>query len=435
MSNVSLNRLQLAPAVQRRWVPLVAGGAVAPAASMGVDQLVLNAPTTRNRVTLHLTPSETMAALLDSIKNAKHSFYIETFIWHDDEAGMEVARALGERKRQAELLGETFDAKVLMDSMGMRDQVSAAPFKRVREVLESYGVEVQIFNPRIVSAKGIALTHRKLYIADGDKFMSGGRNIANEYLKDSYQDAKGAHVGWHDLAYTVEGEETTRILQAFCADWGKAGGKVPQSLPAPSSLPSGTAAVQTFVTDPAQGIFGIREAHAKAIKNAKREIIAMYPYFSDDDLVKQLINAKKTDPALSVKVVMPALREGGMASMFQTLHKETAAQLLRAGIEVRLYRGDVVNGQLVERHDHLKAMLIDGKLLSIGSANADARSFLDNYELNTLISDPQAIADFQQRVALPDWQASKPITLDELNHRSIFQKFFAKILEWVDRFF
>lgn len=437
MSNVSLNRLQLTPPLQRVFSPLVAGGPEAPAASLGVDQLVLTAPTTRNRVTLHLTPSETMTALLDSIKNAKHSFYIETFIWHDDEAGMEVARALGERKRQAEAKGETFDAKVLIDSMGMRDQFSAGHFKRVRAVLESYGVEVQVFNPHFVSLKamGLPLTHRKLYIADGDRFMSGGRNIADEYLKENYRDDKGPKVGWHDLAYTIEGEETTRVLQQFFADWGKAGGKVPATLPAPSSLPTGSAAVQTFVTDPVRHVYAIREAHVKAIKNAKSEIVAMYPYFSDDELVKQLINAKKANPSLSVKVMMPAIKESGMAGMFYALHKETAAQLLRVGIEVRFYHGDMVNGQLVQRTDHLKAMLIDGKLLSIGSANADARSYLDNYELNTLISDPTAIADFTRRVAIPDWQASKPITLDEVNHRTFFQKFVAKILEWVDVFF
>ncbi|MNT49497.1 Cardiolipin synthase [compost metagenome] len=113
---------------------------------------------------------------------------------------------------------------------------------------------------------------------------------------------------------------------------------------------------------------------------------------------------------------------------------ETARQLLDAGIEVRQYQGEHVDGTLVPRYLHLKAMLIDGQVLSLGSANGDARTFKDNYELNTLIEDPATVADFQRRVVDPDWAIAQPLTRESIR-LPFFKRMLAKFLEWVDFLF
>lgn len=74
-------------------------GLVSPAGKLPVERVVLDNPTYHNQITLHPSADESRQALLDSIKNAKSSFYIETFIWHNDEAGREIAQALIDRKR------------------------------------------------------------------------------------------------------------------------------------------------------------------------------------------------------------------------------------------------------------------------------------------------------------------------------------------------
>ena len=58
-------------------------------------------------------PDASREALLDAIRNAKHSFHIETFIWHNDESGNEIIQALAARKAQAKREGRDFDVKVL----------------------------------------------------------------------------------------------------------------------------------------------------------------------------------------------------------------------------------------------------------------------------------------------------------------------------------
>lgn len=415
----------------------------APAASgarvLGADELLLGRASAGNAVTLHVSAGETLEALLKSIREAKSSFYIETFIWKDDEAGREIAHALVERKREADALGEPFDAKVLIDSVGMREQLddgffhklAGGSFKNIRKILEDGGVEVQVFNSKIVSLQGggVPITHRKLYIADGERFMTGGRNIGDEYLKPTFgPDGENA---WHDLAYTVEGTEAATITRRFFENWVKAGGKAPESLPTPVPAAGGSAKIRTIVTDPSKDLYEIQQVHSKAIASARREIVVMTPYLTDDRQVEDLIKAKKKNPDLDIRVMLPAAKEGGFLNLFALLHMETAKQLLDAGIEVRLYEGEMVSGELVPRYMHLKAMMIDGKMLSLGSANGDTRTFKKNYELNTLIEDPETVAEFQRRVVDPDWASSRPLTQKDVK-LPFFKRILARVLEWLD---
>lgn len=412
--------------------PVPRTAAAAPLRAPVGDRLALSTPTTHNSVELHVRPEATMDALLAQIRGAKHSFLIETFIWKDDDAGREVARALVERKRQAAARGEVFEARVLIDACGLRDQPKGGSFQHLRELMEAAGVEVEVFNRGYVSlaAMGVPITHRKLYIADGASFMTGGRNLADEYLKPTF--GPTATPSWHDLAYTIRGPEAARITRLFYDHWTQAGGTAPATLPAPVAAPGGQARVHLIETDPVRHDQGVRQAHDALIRSARQEIVAIYPYFTDDHLVEQLIAAKRARPELAVRVILPGGSEGGLMNFFPYLHAETARQLLAAGIEVRSWNGRNEAGQFVERWSHLKGLMIDGQTLSIGSANGDARTFDANYELNTVIEDPATLEAFRRQVVDPDWAAARPITQAELDARPWYRKLWARVLEWFD---
>ncbi len=427
-----------------------------------VDRLLLGAATTRNAITYHVSPEDSREALLAAIRGAKESFHIETFIWHDDEAGNEIVEALAAKKREAARAGRDFDAKVLIDSIGLRGGSNGAKDTQVIDKLEAQGIEVRIFNSRFISldAMGVPITHRKLFIADGEKFITGGRNIGNEYLRPSFEGKGGTEASWHDLLYTVHGEEAARVEREFYQNWSLAGGAVPDILPVAKPHATGAARVLSIVTNPHEEVFSIREAHSKAVASAQKEIVAIFPYFSDDRFIAELIAAKEKNaarraalaarartpqeraaflrevPELSIKVLLPGKKEEGSGGLlYPELNMETARQLLEAGIEVRLYEGSEVDGQRVERFSHFKGMAIDGKLLSLGSANADARTYGSNHELNTLIADEKAVKEFYARVVEPDWNSARPVTLEELGQVPWYQRAWRKVLESLDFLF
>jgi len=65
----------------------------------------------------------------------------------------------------------------------------------------------------------------------------------------------------------------------------------------------------------------------------------------------------------------------------------------RSNIDLRLYQRGMT---------HLKAMLIDDQYLIAGSSNFDYLSYRLYQEIVAIITDAETIADFRERVLLPD---------------------------------
>lgn len=389
---------------------------------------LLDNPTTANEVTFHLSTQASHQALLDSIARAQHSYYVETFIWHDDKMGKEAADALIKRKQEVEATGQKFDAKVLIDWIGLRD--SGGNDMPMVNYLRRHGIDVKVFSPGYLNAKAMRvapLTHRKLYIEDGRQFITGGRNIGNEYELATYQvpGTQQHELSWNDLLYTVKGEETGRVIDRFFTDWKKAGGRVPARAKWPVVEPAKGANVpiQSVVTDPYTNTKEILSKHLQAIAAAKKDVVAVYPYFSDDALINALIAAKKANPGLRVRAMMPSCKEASHdGSIYALLNHETARRLLNGGVEVRWFGGGEIKGQEVTRFSHLKGMAVDGELLSIGSGNADARTFADNHELNTLIHDRPTAQRYLNTILEPEWNESTPATIADLNKDSLWDR-------------
>jgi phosphatidylserine/phosphatidylglycerophosphate/cardiolipin synthase-like enzyme len=59
---------------------------------------------------------------------------------------------------------------------------------------------------------------------------------------------------------------------------------------------------------------------------------------------------------------------------------------------------------------HMKAILIDGKTLVMGSANLHFTGHLTQNENLCVLTDRDLVQDFISRVVEPDWARSKPCT-------------------------
>ncbi|MEB3222254.1 MAG: phosphatidylserine/phosphatidylglycerophosphate/cardiolipin synthase family protein [Candidatus Sericytochromatia bacterium] len=393
--------------------PEMASRVIARNGTFGVEQLALDAPTYRNAVALHVTADESREAILAAIRTAREAFWIEIFIWHDDASGREIADALIARKRLAASRGETFDAKVLVDWSGLRDGAATGKENTIVQRLREGGVDVLEFNRGGVdpTARGVTpITHRKLFIQDGSRFLSGGRNIGDEYLRPHFINPRNQQeYAWHDLMFTITGEETQRVQREFLKNWVNAGGELPAQLPAARGQAGGSAWVQTVVTDPHRKKTELRDTHLKLIRYAEREIQLVYPYLSDDALIEELLAAKRRNPALAIKVMLPGKGERGLPGLlFGNLNLETARQLTAAGVEVRFVDVRPHGEEWVQAFSHFKALVVDGKVLSLGSANGDARTLTHNHELNAVIRDPKLARDFVTRVLGPDWEKARP---------------------------
>jgi cardiolipin synthase len=94
---------------------------------------------------------------------------------------------------------------------------------------------------------------------------------------------------------------------------------------------------------------------------------------------------------VSVTVVTPQANNIGFYRDTMILHGA------RSGFEVRFYPG---------RMTHMKALLVDGETLVVGSANFETLSYRFQQEFIVIVTDPDVVGDFTRRVVEEDLRRS-----------------------------
>jgi cardiolipin synthase len=92
--------------------------------------------------------------------------------------------------------------------------------------------------------------------------------------------------------------------------------------------------------------------------------------------------------------------------------RERWGDLLKAGIHIAEYQPTMY---------HVKALIVDSLLVSVGSTNFDNRSFSLNDEANLNVLDA-AFAREQEAVFEDDWRHARPFTLDGWEQRPVLEK-------------
>jgi cardiolipin synthase len=79
---------------------------------------------------------------------------------------------------------------------------------------------------------------------------------------------------------------------------------------------------------------------------------------------------------------------------------------------------------------HVKALVVDSLLVSVGSTNFDNRSFTLNDEANLNVLD----ADFarqQEQIFENDWRHARPVSLLQWDNRPLYDKAAGKLADLV----
>lgn len=345
--------------------------------------------------TPHLTldGAANYAAIERVINEANHSVFIESFNFSNDKSGKELCDLLVARAK------EGIKVRVLIDQVG--NYFEAKSKSGVVAYLKERGVDARVYDWRSLG-KGINITHRKLYLADGTRGLTGGMNLTDEFKNKR-----------HDMLLEFRDNDVAAALhREFAYDWKQAGGAAFE-LPVVALKPS---ADRVLVTSPAEQRFEIRDALYGAIRSATRRVEVESPYLSDDGLCKALLEACKHK--VQVRIIVPGANG---SPIFKRLNSTSANELMKAGAEIRRY--DV-------RYSHVKYFAVDGALALVGSANGDNRALSINQELSVAVREPALLQELSTRLFETDWELSTPVT--EPFTRPWYDWPFASLLELVD---
>ena len=349
-----------------------------------------------NKVEVLLNGDQIFPAMLEAIRGAKTSITFETYIYWSGTIGHEFSQALAECARAGVKVHLMLD---FIGSIKMDDESMQA--------MRDAGVQLQRYHKPAwwKLARLNNRTHRKLLIVDGVVGFTGGVGIADQW-RGNAQDEEH----WRDTHFRVEGPVVGQMQAVFTDNWTKATGVVldgPDYFP--PLTPKGPIPAQMFSSSPTGGSASMHLMYLMAITAARQSILLSASYFVPDELaIRALVAAAKR--GVDVRIITPGKEID--SDVVRIASRERWGPLLEAGIRIAEYQPTMY---------HVKALIVDDMMVSVGSTNFDNRSFSINDEANLNLLDP-AFARAQRAVFEDDWKRARPITLQAWRERPWTEK-------------
>lgn len=357
-----------------------------------------------NQVTLLFDGPATMRAMMDAAQRATNSINLETYIFDQDEIGLQFADLLMSKRSEGVVVN------LIVDGVGTLATPQAF-FDRLRAA----GINVVVFNPVNPTQRAGPWQlnnrdHRKIMIVDGTVAFTGGINISSTYANSSlFRSNKRAQrvdpedLGWRDTHVMIEGPAVGALQWAFIDNWvHQDAGELPEADYFPHLEAAGEKVVRILATSPERDS-EIYKSLVLAIGEAKQSIQMTAAYFVPDrQIVDGLVAAARR--GVDVKLVLPGVSDH---AFIKYAGHSFYHELLEGGVRLFQLQGSVL---------HAKTTVIDASWSSVGSANIDRRSFIHNYEINVVVIDPvfgaEMASAFQE-----DLRHSKEITLAQWKQR------------------
>ena len=337
-----------------------------------------------NEVTDLQNGDQIFPAMLAAIRAAQRTVTFETYIYWSGDIGQQFADALRERARAG------VKVHVLLDWVG-----SAKMDDSYLAEMQRAGVQIEKFHkPHWYNlARLNNRTHRKLLVVDGKVGFTGGVGIAPQWTGQA-QDPEH----WRDTHYQVRGPAVAHMQATFLDNWLKVTGRVLHGDDYfPPLAPVGPHRAQMFSSSPSSGSESMQLMYHMAIAAAERSIDLSAAYFVPDELTRRLL-AEALQRGVRLRIVTPG--EHTDTETVKAASRGTWGPLLASGAEIYAYGPTMY---------HCKVMIVDQRMVSVGSTNFDNRSFRLNDEANLNVYD-EAFAQRQTVVFEQDIARSHRVT-------------------------
>ncbi len=316
----------------------------------------LTADVAGHRLELIFDGGERLIRLVDLINGAAHSIDIIMYIFEGDAAGVRIVDALLVAARRG------VRVRAVIDSFGSGDTPDGL-FAPLREA----GGSVTFFSRRWRSTYLIR-NHQKLILIDEYIAVTGGFNIADDYLSPPRSDC------WFDIGMIVKGPTVSRAARWFAEihDYTvNDDGKLLMLRRMIREWPIDGGPISWLVGGPTQRLSPWARAVRADLENARQLDMAMAYFSPGQGMLRRLGRVAQRGRA---RFVMAGKSDNPATIGASRL---LYGYLLRKTADVWEYRPCKL---------HMKLIVIDD-VVYIGSANFDVRSLFVNVELMVRIAD------------------------------------------------
>jgi len=238
--------------------------------------------------------------------------------------------------------------------------------------------------------------HEKSIVIDDQIAFVGGIDLTSLAgdRRDSCRHPARAALGWHDAATRIRGPLVADVAEHFNLRWHAVTG---ERLPAPrAASPAGAVTAQLVRTWPERiypavprGGFGVLESYLRALRSAQRLIYLETQYLWSPEIVATLAAKLRRPPddRFRLVLVLPARPKGGgddtRGALAELIEADAGGgRMLACCLQARAGRtSDPI-------YVHAKVGIVDDRWLTVGSANLNDHSLLNDTELNVVTHDP-----------------------------------------------
>ena len=314
------------------------------------------------------------------IARAKDHVYVQALTFEADAAGKGLAEALLESPApDKRVLVDCHSWHVVSDKLRYHpkhlfDSALRAEVRATREMILSFqraGIGFQYVNPAgPMLRRAPARNHKKLVAVDGRVAYIGGINFGDH------------NFAWHDLMVRIEDPAVAGFLsEDFLWTWSGCDHGTSRRFPGLElHVLNGRWNEQQFAVV------------LDLIATARARIYVQSPYLAPPFSTEL---AKASRRGVHVQVVTPAVNN------WRPWQDHILSKAADSPLELLYYTG---------RMTHMKAMLIDGHTLVLGSANFELWSYHFQPEYLALVTDRTLIGAFEERIVRADAARCVPCT-------------------------
>lgn len=329
-------------------------------------------PLYKNSSAEFLAPGEAfLPRFLEELEKAERYIFIEFFIIAEGKMWSSVCNIL-ERKAR-----EGVEVKILFDDFGSIKRQHKNFVTRLRRK----GIEVAVFN-KIRPSMDIFMNnrnHRKIVVIDGKVAVTGGLNLADEYINELERFGY-----WMDCAAIVKGDAVKSFLAMFCSTWEFTTGK---GIYMTSHISEEKVLEKGFLLpyadgpldnkNPAEGIY------MQIINSAQRYVYIATPYLIIDNSMKECLRLAAKS-GIDVRIITPHIPDKWYV---HPVTQYNYYDLLQAGVKIYEYRPGFI---------HSKFFVSDDSVATVGTVNMDYRSFIMHFECGVWMCDNKTVYDMKE---------------------------------------
>lgn len=292
-------------------------------------------------------PLTLFAAMIENIKIATHSIYLQTYRFANDTIGEKFKTELTKKAKQG------IKVFIIIDSWG-----TGVTEKYFSELI-SYGGKVKFFKKIKFTIDFFSANHRrnhrKMLIIDENIVYIGSSNITNYCIN------------WRESCLRLKGGITKKFKKIFFDDFNFSNIFYQNKKHYSKNVKYEDFEIIRDI--PSTRTQPTRDKFKKLIEAAKEEIIIETPYFLIGNSLKKSIN-EAIERGVKIKVIVPLNSD---VKLFDILRNKYMGAYHKSGIEILKYKTNNL---------HAKVFLVDNETFVIGSSNFDYRSFMFMYEIN-----------------------------------------------------